>query len=94
MPETTQVEYGLKELTELMVRDQGLTEGYWQLVVRFSLAAATIDLPGEGPAPSIISRVQAIGLSRVDEANPLSVSASATKTATPNRSARRAAKAR
>jgi hypothetical protein len=94
MPENTQVEYGLKELTEVMIRDQGITEGHWQILVRFSFAAATIDAPGEGPAPSVISRVQSIGLSRVDEPNMLSVDAASLHMPAANRAARRAVKTR
>jgi hypothetical protein len=91
VPETTQVEYGLRELTELMVRDRGLTEGNWQLIVRFSFAAATIDALGQGPAPSVISRVESVGLSRVDEPNPFSIQASAVNFPTP-KTARRGTK--
>ena len=88
MPENTQIEYTLRELTEVMVRDQGLTDGHWQLVVRFSFAAATIDVPGEGLAPTVMSRVQSVGLARVAEPNPLSVNAGSSG-AVVNRAARR-----
>lgn len=94
MAKSTQVEYGLKELTELMIRDQGLDEGNWQLIVRFGFAAATIETPGEGPAPSVINRVQALGLSRVDEPNPLSVNAAEINAVMVRPRARKAAKIR
>ena len=73
---TTELMYDFKSLAELMVRDQGLTEGHWMVTLRFSHAAVTMETP-EGAAPSVINRVTSIGLSRQDEPNLLSVDAAA-----------------
>ena len=75
MAEPTQIEYNLRDLAALMVRDQGIKEGHWMVLVRFAHTAATIETPLEGAAPASISRVVAIGVSRVDQPNPLSVDA-------------------
>jgi len=75
MPEVTQVEYKLKDLAALMVRDQGITEGHWMVLVRFAHTAATIETPDDGVAPATISRVVAIGIARVDAPNSLSTDA-------------------
>ena len=94
MPETTQIEYSFKDLTALMIRDRGITEGEWMVLIRFSFAAATMETPGAGPAPSMIAQVTSVGISRVDEANPLSVNAASLRGSTGSRAARRAVKMR
>ena len=76
MAEPTQLEYKLKDLAALMVRDQGIKDGHWMILIRFAHTAATIETPIEGAAPASISRVVSIGISRVDQPNPLSVDAS------------------
>jgi len=76
MAEPTQLEYKLKDLAALMVRDQGIKDGHWMILIRFAHTAATIETPIEGATPASISRVVSIGISRVDQPNPLSVDAS------------------
>ena len=76
MPEASQFEYKLRELTELMVRDRRIREGHWMLLVRFSLVAATLEDGAGGIGPASISRIESIGIQRVPEANAISVDAS------------------
>ena len=73
--EATQFEYKLKDVASLMVRDQGITEGHWMLMVRFAHGAVTIGAD-DGAAPAAINRVVSIGIALVDQPNPLSVDAS------------------
>ena len=76
MPEASQVEYKLRELTELMVRDRQINEGHWMLVVRFSFGALNVEDGVGGVAPASISRIESIGIQRIPEANAISVDAS------------------
>jgi hypothetical protein len=73
--QATQTEYDLRDLAMLMLKDQGITEGHWMLVLRFSHTTATIGTSDEAATPAVINRVTSIGISRVDEPNPISVDA-------------------
>lgn len=76
MPKVSQLEYGLQELTELMVRDRGITKGHWMILVRFTWAAANLETGPQDVAPALISRIQSIGIQEVPTPNPISVDAS------------------
>ena len=80
MPEVGQIKYDLKELTALMLRDQGIRSGLWMIWTRFA-QAVTIIAPPEaepgGPAgPGAIAIVTEVGIQKVDQPGPLSVDAS------------------
>ncbi len=76
MPEASQIEYKLKELAELMARDQGLTEGHWMILVRFASTAANIETAPNDISPAAISAVTTIGIQRVPAPTAISVDAS------------------
>jgi len=80
MPEVGQIKYDLKELTALMLRDQGIRSGRWMIWTRFAHAVTNIAPPeGEsgGPAgPGVIAMVTEVGIQKVDQPGPLSVDAS------------------
>lgn len=73
--QTTELMYDYKDLAELMIRDQGLNEGHWMVTLKLSHAGLTMETPDGVAAPAIINRVTAIGLSRQDEPNLLTVDA-------------------
>ena len=76
MPETIQIDYKLRELTELMVKDRGIREGHWMILVRFLQGALTVEDGTGGMGPASISRIESIGIQRVPEPNSISVDAS------------------
>ena len=80
MPEVGQVKYGLKELTALMLRDQGIRTGLWMIWTRFNFAATNIappdDQPGGAAGPGVVAMLAEAGIQRVPEPGPLSVDAS------------------
>ena len=80
MPEVSLVKYDLKELTALMLRDQGIRSGLWMIWTRFSFAATNIappeDQAGAPAGPGTIAMLTEVGIQRVEEPGPLSVDAS------------------
>jgi len=76
MPETTQIVYSHKELTELMLRDRGITSGHWAIYLTLRLVGANVELKEGDLKPVAMTFVDSIGVTRVPEPNPLSVDAS------------------
>ena len=76
MPEVKQILYGHKELTELMLKDRGISSGHWQIYITFRLTGANIAVDAGEVKPAAITFIEAIGLHQVDEPTPLSVDAS------------------
>jgi hypothetical protein len=76
MPETTQILYSHKELTELILRDRGITAGHWAIYITFRLVGANLGLEEGDLKPVAMTFVESIGVTRVPEPNPLSVDAS------------------
>jgi hypothetical protein len=80
MPKVSQIKYDLKELTALMLRDQGIRSGLWMLWTRWTFGATNIappeDQPGGAVGPGAITVLTEVGIQAVEEAGPLSVDAS------------------
>jgi len=76
LPEASQIEFKLKEVAEILVRAQGITEGHWMVFIRFGFAAANIDSGTGELGPATISRIETIGIQRAPEPNSISVDAS------------------
>lgn len=76
MPETTQMIYSHKELTELILRDRGITSGHWAIYIKFRLVGANVELDEGDLKPVAMTFVESIGVTRVEAPNPLSVDAS------------------
>jgi len=80
MPEVGQIKYDLKEITALMIRDQGIRSGLWMIWSRFAQAVTNIAPPeteSGGPAgPGAIAVLIELGIQKVDQPGPLSVDAS------------------
>lgn len=71
MAEVTQYLFTHRELTELLIKNQGLHEGLW--TVSFQLGVGVANLPpttGGDPLPATITLIQAVGLQRVDKEGP------------------------
>jgi hypothetical protein len=75
MPEVEQVLYTHQELTELMLRDRGITSGHWAIFVKLRLVGGNIDFEGN-TQPVAITVIEGIGLQRTDASFPLAVDAS------------------
>jgi hypothetical protein len=75
MPEVEQLLYTYQELTELMLRDRGITSGHWAVFVKFRLGGGNIDVEGT-THPAAITLIDGIGLQRTDASFPLAVDAS------------------
>ena len=79
MPKVSQIKYDLKELTALMLQDQGIRSGLWMIWTRFNFGAANIfppeDQPGGAVGPAAIAALTEVGVQRVEEPGPLSVDA-------------------
>ncbi len=76
MPEASQITYGLKELTALMIKDQGIKTGHWMVLTKFTWAVSNVMSEGGGPAgPGALTIVTEVGIQKLDEPGPLSVDA-------------------
>ena len=78
MPEVSQTTYGLKELTALMLRDQGIRSGLWMILARFTFGFTNIAPPKDEPGatgPGMVAVLTEIGVQRVSEPGPLTVDA-------------------
>ncbi len=80
MPEVGQITYGLKELTALMLRDQGIRSGLWMVQATFGQSVTNITSPASDPigfgGPGVVSVLLQIGIQRAKEPGPLTVDAS------------------
>ena len=78
MPEVNQINYSIKELTALMLRDQGIRSGLWMIWTKFGHTATNVRPPEgeEGPSgPAIVSILAEVGIQRTQELGPLAVDA-------------------
>ena len=94
MGEATNYTFGFQELAEILVKQQGITEGLWGIYVEFGLGAANINIaPGEKAlAPAAINIVQKIGIQKFPEANNLTVNAAEVNPKKPAKSTKNSAK--
>lgn len=80
MPKPVPIVYDLKELTALMLREQGIRSGLWMLWTKWAFGAMNITPPedqaGGAVGPGAVAVLIEIGIQRVDEPGPLSVDAS------------------
>ena len=76
MPETGLITFTHKELVEILVKSQNLTEGIWQLYMNFGIKAANLGSSEADVLPTAMIPVLQIGLKKVDKENNLSVDAS------------------
>lgn len=93
MPETTAFKYTLKELTELMVKEEGIKKGHWMLQATFSWAVANVLSTEDGPkGPGAMSILTNVGIQEIPEPGPFSIDAAALWKKTPARRKPRKAK--
>ncbi len=75
MAKPTRFSFTLHELAELLVREQGLTEGHWEIGCQFNFAAINLNIPPAGAAPTGAMQITAMNLVQVAEPTELSVDA-------------------
>ena len=77
MSEANNYTFGFEELAEILVKQQGITEGLWGIYIEFGLGAANINTEPGGKVlrPAAINLVQKIGIQKFAEANNLTVDA-------------------
>ncbi len=76
MAEAQQIVFNYKELVELMLEKQGITEGLWAFYAKFGLAAANVGPGPEALQPAAIVPLLEIGVQRADQPSSLTVDAS------------------
>ena len=78
MPQATrQIAYSLKEIAEVLVKDQGIHDGIWGIYVKFGLSATNINNASmqNEMFPAAVVPVVELGIQRFEEANALTVDA-------------------
>lgn len=66
MPEISQYTVKPKELTELLIKQAGVHEGQWVLMVSFGFTATNAGPEGGELLPSAIIAVQKVGIQRAE----------------------------
>jgi hypothetical protein len=77
MAHATQVIFSFKELAEVLVKQQDIHEGLWGIYLKFGIAAGNAPGPNGDLLPTAVVPVMEIGIQKFDEANSLTVDASA-----------------
>lgn len=75
MAEATKFLFSYKEVVVALIKQQGIHEGIWSLLVEFGLAAANAGPDDDQLAPAAIIPVQKIGIHKVETPTNLSVDA-------------------
>lgn len=88
MPETRQVVFTHRELAEILVHSQGITEGFWGIYVKFGLQAANVGTSSEDLIPAAVLPVLEIGIQRFEKENRLTVNAAELRPSRTRRSRR------
>jgi len=83
--------YTVKELIELLIRDQGLHEGYFDISVNFGIMMGGFLNPHGHTCPSAVVAIEGIGLRQVPELAGAALDAAVVNPAKKKRSSSRAA---
>ncbi len=67
--------YSLHELAALMLKDQRIHEGLYELSVEIQIAVGAVGPDADNVLPGAVLGVKSAGLRKVEQANPLSVDA-------------------
>lgn len=66
MAEITEYTFRLQDVATALVKQQGLKQGFWQLIVQFGFGAANMGPNQDLLVPSGIAQVNAVGLKKVE----------------------------
>lgn len=78
MPQIDRFHFELKEITEILIKQADIHEGFWGIFFEFGLGGANVNVappPEERVVPAAIVPVQKFGIQRYDQPNPLTVDA-------------------
>jgi hypothetical protein len=82
MGEPEIINFGYKEITEALVKHQGIHEGLWSLNIQFGLQTTTINVKVEEDeskeevlVPGVIIPLLKMGIKKHDKPNPFTVDA-------------------
>ncbi len=77
MAEVTQYLFDLKEVTEALIKKQGIHEGVWGVSIEFGLGAINMNTGADGKTqiPTAIAGVQKIGIRRYEEESNVTINA-------------------
>jgi hypothetical protein len=86
MAEASVYAFSFKELTEMMIRKQGIHEGHWAIRIKFGLGAANFAGMGAGTLlPTAFVPVVEIGIQKQDAPTDLTVDAAQANPVKPKR---------
>lgn len=97
MAEADRYLFDLRELAELLVREQGVRQGNWGIYVEFGLGAANVPTGPDSPlgktlTPASINFVQKVGIQQFPEPNSLTIDAAQIHQKGVKKSAKKASK--
>ena len=75
MAQPTLISFSYKEIAEILIKNQGLTEGIWGLYLKFGIQATNVAIGPANLAPAAIIPVLEMGLQKFEEENSMSVDA-------------------
>ena len=70
MPEISQYQFKHREVAEALVKQAGLHEGKWQLVMTFGMGATNLGPSPEEVSPGAALAVTSVGLTRATDTSP------------------------
>jgi hypothetical protein len=73
MPEVNQYSFNYKEVGAALVKQAGLHEGKWQVVMVYGLGAANVGANPEQAVPACVVGITSIGLQRATADSPSSL---------------------
>jgi hypothetical protein len=77
MAEATQYIFSHKELVEILIRHQGLHEGFWTAAFQLGMGNTQVPSPagGSDTLPAVIVTIFGVGLQKADKEGPSTVDA-------------------
>ena len=75
MAEATQIVFKHKEVTEALIKKQGIREGIWGLYLKFGIQGLNIGPNDESLVPAALVPVLEIGLQKFEKENNIAVDA-------------------
>jgi len=92
MAKPTQIVFGFREVAEMFVKRENITEGHWGIFLRFGLGAVNAPGPDGSLLPTALVPVTELGIQRFPEPNNLTVDAAKVNPLTKSKSTKRPAK--
>ena len=75
MVKRDQIIFTHQEIAALIIKHQGIHEGYWSIYVEFGFDAADVNRNGLSLLPTALASVVHVGITRCEAVHPLAVDA-------------------